>query len=355
MNFKVLGLTVFICFSSSAVFAAPLIQNASQTSDTITITGSGFGPKTNATPILWDDFNYGLNGSNANLNGWVPSISNSPTYSSARSHSGGVSVASHFTAPEYNSTTTKPIGALSTVYYSFWVYIDHLSGDISRNIKLTRVSSGPSGDVIHCDPSIGFTLMYSDHYVHQFYEGSGNATRPAYYDNRNPVPSFVGHWEKMEFYVKLSSAAGIPDGQIQIFRDGYQIVNTSTAYTLDTGTCGTNFQNITLSFYTAHDKGGDYIIYSDDVYLDDTRARVELCPGSAWSSRGQCETQIPKSWDSSGKSIAVKVNSGQITNNTTAYLYVVNADGTVNSAGYPIVVSSSSIQPPKDLQGTYVN
>lgn len=346
-------LAITFCFSSSAVFAVPLVQNVSQTSNTISITGTGFGSKSTAAPVVWDDFNAGTNGNKVNMNGWVPDSTNSPTYSSIRAHSGGISAATHFIGVNnYNSSVVRPIGTLSSVYYSYWVFVDRLSGVASRNIKLTRVSSAGGTDIIHSNPNIGATI-FNDAVSPAYYVATGNTSAIYYYDNRDAnAPSDVGRWAKMEHYVKLSSAPGAADGEIQTFMDGYQVKNVTGVVTLGSPSSGTTFQNLTLSFYVAHDAGGDYNIYNDDIYLDNTRARVELCPGSTWSNRGQCETQIPTSWDPTGQSITVNVNPGQFANNATAYLYVVTSDGSVNSDGYSIAVVSSSIQPPKGLTAT---
>lgn len=357
MKSHMLITAVFFCFSSSAVFAAPIIQNISQASNTLTITGSGFGTKATASPIVWDDFNAGTNGGAVNLNGWIPDAGNSPTYSSTRAHSGGVSARTQFIGVNnYNSSVVRSIGSLSTVYYSYWVYVERLSGVASRNIKLTRVSSSGGTDTIHSTPNLGATIFY-DAVSPAYYVQGGDSSSITYYDNRDTsAPSDVGRWAKMEHYVKLSSTPGAADGEIQTFMDGYQVKNTTGLVTLGSPSSGNTFRNLTLSFYVAHDVGGDYYIYNDDVYLDNTRARVELCPNPAWSSRGQCETQIPTAWDSNGNSITVNVNQGQFSGNTAAYLYVVNSDGTVNTTGYPVTINfgSSPIQAPKGLKGTVV-
>lgn len=358
MKSHMLITAVLFCFSSSVVFAAPIIQNISQTSNTITIAGSGFGTKATVSPVVWDDFNAGTNGSVVNLNGWVPDAGNSPTYSSTRAHSGGVSARTQFIGVNnYNSSVVRSIGSLSTLYYSYWVYVERLSGVASRNIKLTRVSSSGGSDIIHSNPNIGVTL-FGDNDNPAYYVATGDSSSISYYDPRadGSRPAAVGRWMKVEHYVKLSSSPGVADGTIQTFLDGYQIKNSTGNVTLGSPSSGDTFRNLTLSFYVAHDAGGDYYIYNDDVYLDNTRARVELCPNPAWSSRGQCETQIPTAWNPNGSSITVNVNQGQFSGNTSAYLYVVNSDGTVNTTGYPVTINfgSSPIQAPKGLKGTAV-
>ena len=78
----------------------------------------------------------------------------------------------------------------------------------------------------------------------------------------------------------------------------------------------------------------------DDIFIDFTQARVELCNSSSWSGRSQCEIQIPVTWTSS--SIGIQVNQGAFPAGGTAYLYVVDQSGAVNSTGFPITIGQGS-------------
>lgn len=87
----------------------------------------------------------------------------------------------------------------------------------------------------------------------------------------------------------------------------------------------------------------------DDIYVDYTRARVELCSGSAWGSRGKCEIQIPTAWSSSGTSVSVAVNPGSFNANQQAYLYIVDSTGAANANGYPVTIGGTSTGPDAPL------
>jgi hypothetical protein len=69
----------------------------------------------------------------------------------------------------------------------------------------------------------------------------------------------------------------------------------------------------------------------DDIYINYTPARVEICAGSTWAARGICNTQLPTSWSTS--SISAAVNRGSFTGSGNYYLYVVDSSNTANANG----------------------
>ena len=75
-------------------------------------------------------------------------------------------------------------------------------------------------------------------------------------------------------------------------------------------------------------------LYYDEIYVDKTRARVEIGNSSTWSGCSHREIQIPSAWSSG--SVTVTVNQGPFADSSGAYLYVVDSDGNVNSNGYSI-------------------
>lgn len=106
--------------------------------------------------------------------------------------------------------------------------------------------------------------------------------------------------------------------------------------------------------YTA-DTSNNYYGY-DDIYIDFTQARVEICDTASWTARTLCEIQIPQTWTAS--SIGIKVNTGTFATGSTAYLYVVDSNGLVNAQGYPLTIGiggapappTTQISPPSGLK-----
>src|SRR3989344_635013 len=85
----------------------------------------------------------------------------------------------------------------------------------------------------------------------------------------------------------------------------------------------------------------------DDVYFDYTQARVMLGNASTFADSTIREIQIPTAW--AGGSINITANTGAFASGATAYLYVIDSNGNVNTNGFPITIGgggSSDTQPP---------
>jgi hypothetical protein len=74
-----------------------------------------------------------------------------------------------------------------------------------------------------------------------------------------------------------------------------------------------------------------------EIYVDNTLARVEICNASTKNSSNHCEIQIPKTQWVDGQ-LQVKINQGSFTDNSAAYLYVVDSTGAVNANGFPVTI-----------------
>ena len=87
----------------------------------------------------------------------------------------------------------------------------------------------------------------------------------------------------------------------------------------------------------------DYVeatYYFDDIYINNSWARVEIGDDPDYDSCTHREMQIPTAWSSD--SVDITVNQGSFQNGTTAYLFVVDEDGAVNTAGYEVSFSAQS-------------
>ena len=73
----------------------------------------------------------------------------------------------------------------------------------------------------------------------------------------------------------------------------------------------------------------------DEIYIDSTRARVEVCNAPTLAASTRCELQLPTAWSDS--SITVTLKQGYLPAGI-AYVYVMNAAGGVNAAGHPITL-----------------
>jgi hypothetical protein len=80
--------------------------------------------------------------------------------------------------------------------------------------------------------------------------------------------------------------------------------------------------------------------YFAGVYIDDTRSRVMLGDNADYASCTKMESQIPVSWNNS--SITFTVNLGNFDYNGTAFLFVFDADNNHNEIGYPVTINEES-------------
>jgi hypothetical protein len=137
-------------------------------------------------------------------------------------------------------------------------------------------------------------------------------------------------------YKKLSTA-GQSDGAAYVKIFGVDEASTETAPTRG---AGQTFLLDTVFMGLSDGSAGnhDYYIYLDDMYIDKSRARVELCSESTWAARAHCEIQPPTSW--SATTAAVTINQGTFTSGTTAYVYLVDSDGVANATGYPVEIGA---------------
>lgn len=83
----------------------------------------------------------------------------------------------------------------------------------------------------------------------------------------------------------------------------------------------------------------NYDVYIDDVYVDSTPARVEVCKESTWATRKHCEIQPATAWGTS--SITIVANAGTLDAGTN-YLYVVDSANTANTNGVGVTVGNGA-------------
>jgi hypothetical protein len=95
--------------------------------------------------------------------------------------------------------------------------------------------------------------------------------------------------------------------------------------------------------------------YYDDIYVaagSGARARVEIGNKVTYSSCTNLAVSTANSW--SDTQIVATVRNGSFTQGQTAYLFVVDASGAVNSQGHPITIGAGSTTEPSAPKGLTV-
>jgi hypothetical protein len=115
----------------------------------------------------------------------------------------------------------------------------------------------------------------------------------------------------------------------------YQGVSYNNLATL-TSTSGPYLNTVKLGY---HQNGGP-LAYNqwDDIYIDNSWARVEIGDQPVYDNCTRREMQIPSQW--SNDSITLNVNQGAFKPGTEAYLFAVDANG-VPSSGKKIIIGDA--------------
>jgi hypothetical protein len=162
----------------------------------------------------------------------------------------------------------------------------------------------------------------------------------------------LDNWHRVSVYFRASSSPTTTDGRIQCSTDGREEHDLDLAtwlaawdpppdYLEQSPRAGDDpLNNIFLLGLDPSVDIGAYTVEVDDLYVDRTPARIELCDVAHWADRGgaTCELQIPHTtWQD--HRIELRANQGALPSGQQAYLYVMSPAGLVNDQGFPVPVS----------------
>lgn len=319
----------------------PAITNATASCFTqgqlVTVTGRRFGSKPNAAPFKWDNFETGAVGEK--LTGWTYdySLAPYPIYSDTAPYAGNRAA---YAAIQNSDGYFYKVGlkglAATEAYASYQFKWELTAADYQPNtfIKLLRFNANP--DFYDSRPRSYTSLHFGPVSTAAGYSWD-QVTSPEPHDrevNGVLVP-LVGIWNRMEVYYKYSEPAGAENGALQTWvnlalnEDLRDILTRA-----DDGVSNTKqIDNFLLPFMVDIPVG--MRIYVDNVYVDSTRARVEIGNQAQWDQCTQREIQIPATW--SDTEIRFELNRGNLSAGQ-AYVFIVHADGRV-SAGFPVTLN----------------
>ena len=327
----------------------------------ITIVGSRFGAHALGIEWLGAHIEQSSPGSVLSKAGWVAQTDGggftAPRYASAKAHSGRKSILCRIRDAD-NPATGKwasgfyydTAGAIDKIYVTWWVRFE--KGSEFGQWKKWRLS--PTTSVSDTNPQI----MQSDWYNNDgsmcqayvwnwvkndtFWYPKGDGER--WITANDVVP--VNSWVRLEYYFEENSAMDARDGTLRYFiHRQSEPVRTVKDYVgnLKTRSAGATYdfhRYVHFQNYWGNQKEGETgnaSIYLDDIFVQKgTQARVEIGDSPDWSACTHREIQVPSAW--SDGSIKITVNQGSFQAGDTAYLFVVDSDGNVNSTGFPIVI-----------------
>jgi hypothetical protein len=358
-NSRVGALTLAVVLASAAQAAAqPAITGVSGSyahKGSVTVTGTNFGTKPVAAPVVWDDASTSLlskwtggwpdcsANTNYNIAPRTPIRGITPPHSRVGKYIAGAHAEENGYCGGQNvilykkfTNFTKP-----TVIYASWyqraddAWVFNLGDPPDNNYKEMDWTTDPS--------PYGQSDFYVTYNPSPFNRttppswavspGMGRSTTEWGLAGANPMN---GTWTKVEAMFKFSAGS---DGRIQIIDNGVVKVNYSGVTDTATGTVRT----IGIGGYSRGRDVNNWRYFAD-VYLDTSWAHVILGNGPTLATSTRREVQIPSSW--SNTSITVTANLAAFTEGQTAYLYVFDSAGQSNTNGFPVVLGGTASTKP---------
>ncbi len=316
-----------------SAFADPQISNVEGSvadSVSITITGTDFSTKVPAAPVMWEDVETGSFNSN-----W--STTHQLYVDNDYNRHGG----SFFHAENDYSQHTYGFFTLrqtsSRWFIQYWFNLDETwewgygANSKMSNIKFMRFwEDGGNNNVVSVYHS------YAGDNAQAGVEGIAQSGG-GYFNDPLPHDITQNVWHCQQFEFGENSALGASDGVFRIWYDGHLGCDFSNIMTRNAEHPNLKYPFVVGWFSSWGTTATPVYVFLDDIYLDNTWARVEIGDNATYEACTHREIQIPTEW--SPTQIKVTVNQGSF-GYEDAYLFVVDSDGTP-STGVPVTYEPS--------------
>lgn len=321
------------------------------------IIGSNYGQKVTPKPMLWDDFENGIEGVDIADNRifgdstcsdcWTGYASiktagaERPRFSAENNKQGSRLCSKHHLVIDgrvgfdYSDSLLAYMGPrelTNKVFVSFWVRWNWgNTTDSSYQHKLFRMVNGNDflvrpGIMLNCFHKTGSELM--DTYNFTVVHSDGVQENPNELKHGSDLHPFGDQkWGIMQMWVKGAPENGEVHARFLNVDEGRVSNKDWVGPTLKTG----SWKNFLFGWCAANVEDPatlDTTYYFDDIYIDDSWARIEIGNNAQYANCTHLEMQIPKVWASD--SISFTVNQGSFNNGERAYLFVINENGAVS-------------------------
>jgi len=333
----------------------PTVSTAYSDLSTISITGENFGVKTISPPYYFSNFDNETTGQMpsgqiSNLAAGQQGLVKSNIYRGAKSLEFNYSATAGIKQGDWkrNAIDLGKNGS-DKIFLSYWLYLDKGTSTCkSWQWKNTVVTSNSNlyvslkdleSVIIHEPWYFNNTSWGNSGSPHLYYWDSAASAAKLSFSNGAASDTFLfGQWQRIDLYVQRSSVGLAADGQVIYNRVGRSspMISKTNVVTHDVGDDPWRYVTLSNAVESVLDGFVDLKVYMDDVYVDTSQARVELCNTSTWAARTHCEIQPATSWTNTN--VIAILNRGQFNSGITAYLYVVSSDGNVNTTGKSIVL-----------------
>lgn len=343
------GFLLFYCICAAAAPAVTGVSGVVATGNSITVSGSAFGTKSPAGPALYDSFDSAPTTIASTSGGSTPEIRNFPLAAYTWEYGGGGA----YTTRSYVRNSTAPLAG-STYHArtnfdsdSSWAQFLSLSYTQSQ-VYLSfyyRVTLTGAGSPRQSKAVIWYNGGTDIRYFSTAYDNCETGGYRQHvaglidYDLGVEGLDCVGSWCRFENFV-VDSASSAGKWHSEIHRSNGTL-DTNKRNSQITQTLGTPNQ-ITIggAYYDMCAASNTGTVDVDNVVVDTTPQRVEVCSGSTWANRGNCDYQPATSWSSSSVTASARV--GRWSNGATVYVYVVDSNNDGNTTGYAVTLGAAS-------------
>jgi len=348
-----------MCFGQSVSSVSGTVADG----ESVTISGSSFGTKPTAAPVAWDNLEDGTCNTTATVGTW-----SSTTLLEINSDNNRATNSSYNAYHDFDGNDGAEAYAVfrggsdsPSWYVSYWFMLGPnwdwgTIHDSLGNIKILRMwTTGSDNENFKVNTQGTYDVLWNDEYCDPSMLSSSNGNSYMGWTNfENEMDD--GEWHHIQFVYSESSGIGVADGTAEFYFDG-DLIAYDYGIITDCGASGADSRPMIVGFYDSHaqtNNDGANDFYIDDVYIDNSWARVEIGDNATYANCTHREIQIPTAW--SATSITIDANQGSFATDDAAYLFVVDADGNV-SDGYAITIGASesaSITAPTNLTATKV-
>lgn len=344
---KYFFIILLFVFSNEEVFAAPTISSVAGVTahnNSITINGSGYGQKNPAAPYFFDDFESGSNG--ASIIGKKGKIGSptweeyegygQPTYLSNQKYgTGSLSTGVSVRGDSFKSAGIARLNS-SIVYFSMR-YRWNANGTNWESAVYKPIRLTAQGGFYQPDPK--FITQYQPK-ASWPYEAMTTGAGDGPQTNLPSASLSQNVWHRAEVYISLSTPAGTANGTTKSWHDFSLQYNQVNFVNRASSASSKIMDSFLLPFEVANNPSQTWNMWADDVYFDITQARVEIGDKQIFNQCTNREIQIPSAWSDS--SITITTNQGNFKNGDSAYIFIVDSNGNMNSMGYPIVIGGGA-------------
>jgi hypothetical protein len=325
--------------SSAAISSNGLAATVStQASSGVTITGSGFGTKTTAAPLLFNTFDALADGTLAtNASIGLSALGINPSYvpavQSTRSHSGTKALRLIYPTGQdsvFPGTGLNMPAGTTKLYYATWAYWEWTVGSSKSSFifKWSRGGSNNNGGAYHGHPAFHNTLRPNAAGINGNGSGDTGYTRSDgvdFYDDTVLAGPNVDGWHFVEYKYVLSNPAGTANGMYQTLCDGTVNANLTSALTRQAA--DTSTIDWWMSIYDGNDTYGvsnEYRLYSDEMILQTELGRVIFTDNPVYPSSTKFAPQSCTTWTDTQITIT-SPNWSNFSSGATVYAHVWNS------------------------------